>query len=336
MAGLLFHGTKTLDVEKNLGIDLCTVFEGDEGTVEHEDPLDFVLRPILDVLSTILTERDVSCKAAKYVALYSTFVNSAENQPDPIQFYMHVPIKGFACVKEGLNQLYGPEGHQRLINCPSVLFIQCLRFDYIDGANQKLLDEFDFPHTLDLRQFVKCDGTSIDCQYQLHAVQAHSGLVDFGHYVTYVKEDTHTWREYNDNKTKIKCDSAENETVLMESLMGRPKVNNQLYAYVLVYVKQSDVSEARSGLPLEDLTFLEALYKSCVPVKPKQASGKVPVSKKGRKQGEVPVLGVGAAELHIPGHGQKQCKGLGLGVGAADSRALGRGRKRERDQIGVI
>ena len=161
---------------------------------------------------------------------------------------------------------------------PLVLHIQLSRFvfDFTSDMSVKLNSRFEFPTTLDMRQFMDPDvlkeesekeGSDKDYTYELHAVMVHSGDSNVGHYYAYIKPTpTSGWFKFDDDRvTPASEEEAVNENFGYSSdpsiatahareqstvpRSERIRLTARLTnAYMLVYVRKSEYAQVLEPL----------------------------------------------------------------------------------------
>ncbi|MDR1437649.1 MAG: ubiquitin carboxyl-terminal hydrolase [Puniceicoccales bacterium] len=91
----------------------------------------------------------------------------------------------------GENQIESPNGKKTdtgitylFQEMPPFLLFQLERFDWISGKMEKLSNDFLFPESIDMAEFM-VDNTT-PCKYKLAGMACHRGTNYFGHYLTYI------------------------------------------------------------------------------------------------------------------------------------------------------
>ncbi|CAB4395464.1 unnamed protein product [Rhizophagus irregularis] len=146
---------------------------------------------------------------------------------------------------------------------PPVLHLQLKRFKYDiqKGAIVKINDRFEYPMEIDLEEFLSKDADKSNShKYLLHGVLVHSGDLHKGHYFALLKpEKDGKWFKFDDDRV---IPVTENE-VLEYNYGGKNPNNNpnkightlikHTNAYVLIYIRKSNINEVLSPLVSEDV-----------------------------------------------------------------------------------
>lgn len=150
------------------------------------------------------------------------------------------------CEEEVLqgDDMYDAEGHGfqvahkgiKFESLPPVLHLHLKRYEYDSLTNrlQKVNDKYAFPEVLDLNPYVE-SLVNKNYIYRLQGVLAHSGNLDGGHYVAYIKPGPSTaWYKFNDSMvTEVSAKEA------IEDNFG--EIANHTSAYMLIYVQESEM-----------------------------------------------------------------------------------------------
>ncbi|KAM6155680.1 ubiquitin carboxyl-terminal hydrolase 7-like [Rhynchocyon petersi] len=133
----------------------------------------------------------------------------------------------------------------KFLTLPPVLHLQLMRFTYDSqtGQNVKINDRFEFPEQLQLDEFLQDPDPMDPAHYVLHAVLAHSGNNEGGHYVVYLNpEGDGRWCKFDDDVVS-RCTKEE----AIEQNYGGPEddlfLHHSTNAYMLVYIWESQLSE---------------------------------------------------------------------------------------------
>ncbi|RIA93959.1 ubiquitin carboxyl-terminal hydrolase 5 [Glomus cerebriforme] len=150
---------------------------------------------------------------------------------------------------------------------PPVLHLQLKRFEYDiqRDAMVKINDRYEFPMEIDLEEFLSQDADrSKPHKYLLHGVLVHSGDLHGGHYFALLKpEKDGKWFKFDDDRVTPVID----REVLEDNFGGespnanpisaiRPTGRNHkrfTNAYMLVYIRESDVETILSPVVHEDI-----------------------------------------------------------------------------------
>ena len=89
-------------------------------------------------------------------------------------------------------------------NFPNILVINLKRFefDYDNMIKYKLNDYFEFPMTLDMKNYLIEDSKEKNCKYELSGIVIHLGTSESGHYYDLIKTSDNKWYEFNDITVK--------------------------------------------------------------------------------------------------------------------------------------
>lgn len=143
------------------------------------------------------------------------------------------------------DQLYDAEGHGFQVahkgiifeTLPPVLHLHLIRYEYdiYTDQFQKVNDKYIFPEILNLNMFVDPNSRSKDYVYHLQGVLVHSGNLNGGHYVAYIKPGKETdWFKFNDSVvTKV----SPKEAILDNYGDGIGNTS----AYMLIYMLESEL-----------------------------------------------------------------------------------------------
>ncbi|KAK0051801.1 ubiquitin carboxyl-terminal hydrolase 7 [Biomphalaria pfeifferi] len=140
------------------------------------------------------------------------------------------------------------------LSFPPVLHLHLMRFMYdpVTDANIKINDRFEFPERLVLDDFLqKKEKTS--ATYLLHAVLVHSGDNHGGHYVVYINpKGDGKWCKFDDDVVS-RCTKSE---AIDHNFGGQDEdltVRHCTNAYMLVYIRESDLSEILEPVSEKDI-----------------------------------------------------------------------------------
>lgn len=121
---------------------------------------------------------------------------------------------------------------------PPVLHLQLKRYELVYDESldrivtEKLDDRYEFPLQLELDEFVKEPGP---WKYDLHGVLVHDGQASVGHYYALIKPEADgKWYKFNDDIVT--------EASLKEVLDANYGGDSSVSAYMLVYIRQSELS----------------------------------------------------------------------------------------------
>ncbi|PKC11352.1 putative ubiquitin-specific processing protease 21 [Rhizophagus irregularis] len=149
---------------------------------------------------------------------------------------------------------------------PPVLHLQLKRFEYDiqRDAMVKINDRHEFPMEIDLEEFLSEDADrSSPHKYLLHGVLVHSGDLHGGHYFALLKpEKDGKWFKFDDDRVTPVID----KEVLEDNYGGESPNANAITirsagrnhkrftnAYMLVYIRESNVDEILSPVVHEDI-----------------------------------------------------------------------------------
>ena len=106
-----------------------------------------------------------------------------------------------------------------------VLILSLQRINFI--TNNKNECNVIFPEKLNINEFIDKDfGFNNNSEYCLYSVINHLGLIDLGHYFSYIKIHNDLWLKFDDNNVQI----IDKNLVVNE--------NNE-NAYILLYVNKN-------------------------------------------------------------------------------------------------
>ena len=89
-------------------------------------------------------------------------------------------------------------------NLPNILVIVLKRFefDYDNMIKYKLNDYFEFPMTLNMKNYLIEDSKDKNCNFELNGIVIHLGTSESGHYYDLIKTSDNKWYEFNDITVK--------------------------------------------------------------------------------------------------------------------------------------
>lgn len=156
------------------------------------------------------------------------------------------------------------------MNLPPVVFLHLLRFQFDATTNQVVKNNsfYEFYDQLDLTEFVREDETA-PSKYTLFAVLAHSGGGSHGHYVAYINPKLDgNWFKFDDDTISI-CHPSDAIDSNFGSLSDADEWTKsmQLNAYMLVYIRNSDVSDILEPV---DPKYITEELKTSVSVDPEE------------------------------------------------------------------
>ena len=132
------------------------------------------------------------------------------------------------------------------VEIPSVLFIHLERFRYDRDFRQmtKVNSIFAFPEEIDMNQYVPGNNGVRD-NFKLYGVVVHSGDPQEGHFKVFLRTSLDDrWYEFNDSVVKVSSDIK-----AMQMNFGGDLSESTSSAYVLIYVRESDVPWLFSEVP---------------------------------------------------------------------------------------
>lgn len=151
---------------------------------------------------------------------------------------------------------------------PSVLQLHLRRFDYDfqRDVNVKINQRYEFPEVLDLdvedgKYLAEDADRTVRNRYLLHSVLVHSGGVHGGHYYAFIRPDptTEEWLKFDDERvTREEKSKAIDEQFGGEDDGTNPpgkdfKFTKYSNAYMLVYVRESDMGTVRCEVTQDDI-----------------------------------------------------------------------------------
>lgn len=148
---------------------------------------------------------------------------------------------------------------------PPVLHLQLKRFEYdIErDAMVKINDRYEFPAEIDLTKYLENEGRqSAPQKYHLHGVLVHSGDLHGGHYNAFLRsEESGKWFKFDDDRvvpvtTKEVFEDnfgGEYASANPRTLPAYKNIKKFTNAYMLVYIKESDIKEILRPVTEEDI-----------------------------------------------------------------------------------
>ncbi|KAJ3098511.1 hypothetical protein HDU97_003967 [Phlyctochytrium planicorne] len=151
---------------------------------------------------------------------------------------------------------------------PPVLHMQLKRFEYdIErDAMVKINDRHEFPEEIDLSSFLAEPSKRGSQKYVLHGVLVHSGDLHGGHYCAFLRpEKNGKWFKFDDDRVIPVTDKEVYEENFGGEMngsvpgvkLGARNLKRFTNAYMLVYIRESDIDEVLS--PLEETDIPEHL-----------------------------------------------------------------------------
>ena len=138
--------------------------------------------------------------------------------------------------------------HKHLIfkSLPNILVIALKRFefDYNTMLKYKLNKYFEFPHKLDMKNYLKENHLEKNTEYELTGITIHFGIADSGHYYDLIKGPDKKWYKFNDIfVTEFKEEDipkeAFGEKEISEEDSSKEKERIKNNAYILIYKKKN-------------------------------------------------------------------------------------------------
>eukprot|EP00301_Raphidiophrys_heterophryoidea_P026533 c9185_g1_i2.p1 GENE.c9185_g1_i2~~c9185_g1_i2.p1 ORF type:complete len:733 (-),score=158.52 c9185_g1_i2:1451-3649(-) len=171
---------------------------------------------------------------------------------------------------------YNAEGHglqvalmgTKFVHLPPVLQLHLVRYEYdpMTDSTVKINDRFEFPETLDLNEFM-AEKSDVNYTYSLHSVLVHSGDVHGGHYFAFIRpmDDSGSrsqWFRFDDDVVTyaLPKEAIEDNFGGEDQSSWRPPfphgqkpptIKRFSSAYMLVYVRESEVTELLAPLSAE-------------------------------------------------------------------------------------
>lgn len=148
---------------------------------------------------------------------------------------------------------------------PPVLYLHLKRFelDYNTFNHYKVNDHYQFAPTINLNKYVSPNSpyANLDYTYQLHGVLVHNGSAQGGHYYAFLRPGTGPqWYRFDDTSvTKaptakaIEDNFGGDEISYIEGGTSYLKWTKSNSAYMLVYIKSSDLKWVMGTLSLSDI-----------------------------------------------------------------------------------
>ena len=183
-------------------------------------------------------------------------------------FYYNIQleIKKFSNIHESLKNYFKTEimDGENKINCeqckikrtcykhlifkslPNILVIALKRFefDYNTMLKYKLNTYFEFPHKLDMKNYLIENHIEKNTEYELTGITIHYGIADSGHYYDLIKGPNKKWYKFNDIfVTEFKEEDipkeAFGEKEISEEDSSKEKESIKNNAYILIYKKKN-------------------------------------------------------------------------------------------------
>ncbi|XP_014235523.1 ubiquitin carboxyl-terminal hydrolase 7 [Trichogramma pretiosum] len=140
---------------------------------------------------------------------------------------------------------------------PPILHLHLMRFQYdpITDCSVKFNDRFEFYEKISLGQYLKTGKETQSVDYTLHAVLVHSGDNHGGHYVVFINPSGDgKWCKFDDDVVS-RCSKAE---AIEHNYGGQDDdmsmtVKHCTNAYMLVYIKNSDIKNVLQEVKEEDI-----------------------------------------------------------------------------------
>ena len=133
------------------------------------------------------------------------------------------------------------------LSFPKVLYLHLKRFAYNTKTQslEKISSRYTFPKQLNLNEFLSSSADkSVDCNYELFGVIVHSGSPSFGHYYIYLRPSIkEEWYKFNDTAVTIETEESAIENNFGGKTSDSEIFNKPYSAYILVYVRVSDIPE---------------------------------------------------------------------------------------------
>ena len=137
--------------------------------------------------------------------------------------------------------------HLQLKSLPNNLVFSLKRFefDYDMMSKYKLNKYFEFPHILDVKDYLIENHIEENTVYELTGITIHFGYSDFGHYYDLIKGPDNKWYKFNDiNITEFREEDipkeAFGEKEGSDDDSYREKESGKNNAYILIYTKKGN------------------------------------------------------------------------------------------------
>ena len=153
---------------------------------------------------------------------------------------------------------------------PPVLHLQLKRFEYDFNHDTmvKINDRHEYPLEIELTEFLESPPSEPQI-YALHGVLVHSGDVHGGHYYAFIRpKSENKWFKFDDdhvipvNQSEVmEKHYGENATDMSNTPAGTPPLHTRRFtllkrftnAYMLVYIRKSDIPEILSEVTTNDI-----------------------------------------------------------------------------------
>ena len=125
-----------------------------------------------------------------------------------------------------------------------VIVLKRFEFDYNAMLKYKLNKYFEFPHKLDMKDYLIENHTETNTEYDLTGITIHYGVADFGHYYDLIKGPDNKWYNFNDiSVSEFKEENipkeAFGEKEIFEEDSYKEKEKGKINAYILIYKKKN-------------------------------------------------------------------------------------------------
>jgi ubiquitin carboxyl-terminal hydrolase 7 len=139
----------------------------------------------------------------------------------------------------------------KFVDFPRILYLHLKRFEYVSGGGAfKVNDRFEFPVTIDVKEFLEVVETNDDSSvFDLYGVIVHSGEAEGGHYCAFVRtsaENPDSWIQFND----VQVTRATVHNAVEDNFGGSSSGGS---AYMLIYVRRNDASEIYNPVRREEI-----------------------------------------------------------------------------------
>lgn len=101
---------------------------------------------------------------------------------------------------------------QSIMNLSNYLIVQIKRFTPFGTKNNRVIN---IPDELDLKDYIDTASLTSSCTYKLKSINNHIGVLNFGHYYSYIRLENDIWYEFNDNNVRELNDYKSNHAYLV-------------------------------------------------------------------------------------------------------------------------
>ena len=117
--------------------------------------------------------------------------------------YFKYEIIEFGNICEKCKKILNHKKELNIVRTPKILILSLQRINYQYKIKNECLVKI--PEVLDVKEFIGFDfGYDNNSLYELYSIINHIGMIDFGHYYSYIKLfDDNLWYEFDDSNVKL-------------------------------------------------------------------------------------------------------------------------------------